>query len=480
MAFPIEEVDNQRQVINEQDSKSKTLKQVVVGEAVNTTVTVSPVDDNAQVEVGCQDKVMRPLQSITDMPTEQRFKRTDSNDFSAYLEGMNWTVDYYSQYLEKGSEPKYHSVDTLFGHQQYKRIVGLVLKVDSELSFNYNDEFSLGEVNGTAKLYSFIRPNIGDVIVADVGDGLRMYFDVVTVRQLSHRKNSAFEIEYRARDYLDNNISRNLIDKSIDTVYFNANLLALGQNPLISQDTSTELATLEQDLHHLTETYYNWFMDEETMSFSVPMGTCDKVYDYTHALFLDRLINNQHYFQYRNVRRQQIDMKNKTREVSIWDALMKRDARILDESPSYFHVIPTCQMRKNRLQWNISYSQYTHVIYPYHINSGRQHQGLLSYAQFTAPAEMQIDVVEDNGINRKYIYPIRTDEDYVFSDYFYRGVERDMSLIERLVWCYLHGKSPCKKRLLQLIQACYRWDDLERYYYVPVLILLGHVILNGG
>ena len=32
---------------------------------------------------------------------------------------------------------------------------------------------------------------------------------------------------------------------------------------------------------------------------------------------------------------------------------------------------------------------------------------------------------------------------------------------------------------MRLLGACTRWDDLDRYYYIPILYLLGHAIVMG-
>jgi hypothetical protein len=76
------------------------------------------------------------------------------------------------------------------------------------------------------------------------------------------------------------------------------------------------------------------------------------------------------------------------------------------------------------------------------------------------------------------IYPVLSDASYVLSSNFYNSTAT-MSLLEVLTWDYINGKSISPTVLVQLISNYAAWGGLERFYYLPiVLILIRSVVRN--
>lgn len=454
----------------QQGQHSKTVKQVALGEKVATTVAFNELDDEKN-DVGCQDDVVRveqPLQSY------QGAEVLGNQGGVLPLEGMKWNVEYYSQILGVDSEPAYHSVDTLYGFQQYRRVLGFTLSVDNPLSFSFSEEYSQSEMQGVARCYPVVKPNVGDTFIAEIGEGRLAQLDVTEVRRLSHLSNSAFEMEYRVRAYLTDEVKEDLLKKTIVTYQFNENGLIQGGEGLLEEGAVSDMATLEKEVHRLIERYFRAFLDEETMSLSVPVRPGIRVYDYMQAKFVDALVDKRVHSKWREVKLQRMDYLNKRRQVSIWDALLERDWMLMDDSATYFNFISKYGLRGSTYQWNMAFSRYDYVIYPYHLDT-LKHVGIREVSQYTQPAELPLFNREDTTLERRLIYRVQTDEDYVFSHYFYLNEVENMSVIEVLVKDYLSNKPVCVKRLLQLIRASYRWDDLDAYYYIPILILLAKV-----
>lgn len=471
MSFFLDDGEENVQLLPDK-AKSKTLPQEIAGLPVKTTVTVTPIEEE-ELEKGCQDYIVRPIETFSSVTGPEVLEGAKGAE--QMMGGMKFIVEYYSQYLAKDGVPQHHSIDTLFGFQQYRRIVKYILRLDSAPSFNYDATTGQGEQMGTGKMPGGIIPNVGDCFIGEVGDGRLALWTIYEVRPLTHLKGTAHEISFKVKDYLTEEVKKDLLDKTIDTYLYNGE----GVNGLVPQEEVHQLGELELILHQLTESYFRWFYDTETASFTVPIGIGKKVHDVFQAKFIDRLIDKQLYQKYRQVKLQRIDMPNKVRQISIWDALIERDWMVMEDSATYFNFILTSRLKGGRFQFNSSHSRYGYIIYPYYLD-GDTPMGIRDISGYTAPAEMPLFEPEDPTINRRWIYHIRSDEDYVFSKYFYLKDQENMSVIERLVWCYLDGKSPCLDRLMQLLRASYRWDDLDRYYYIPVLILLGRVKLQGG
>ena len=61
---------------------------------------------------------------------------------------------------------------------------------------------------------------------------------------------------------------------------------------------------------------------------------------------------------------------------------------------------------------------------------------------------------------------------YVFSSAFYNGFFEDMTKLERLVYNYLNDDVLPIEDVLALTDDVRNWNELDRFYYTPVVILL--------
>lgn len=74
-----------------------------------------------------------------------------------------------------------------------------------------------------------------------------------------------------------------------------------------------------------------------------------------------------------------------------------------------------------------------------------------------------------------------TDDDfYVFSEAFYRQGEPLTSNLERLVLQGMKQEALDKALLLRLCNNAMKWENLERFYYIPVLIALLKVAIRNN
>lgn len=69
------------------------------------------------------------------------------------------------------------------------------------------------------------------------------------------------------------------------------------------------------------------------------------------------------------------------------------------------------------------------------------------------------------------IHKVTIDEYYVLSGEFYNNTAKQ-SLLERAVRDYLEGKAPNIRALLGLCNTYHGWGGLERYYYIPLILML--------
>ena len=467
--FSFEEVVPRRAVV---DDKKKVIVDEKVEISVQEVQTLDPVNHCSQEET-----VKLPLHNNPYLGVEVDSKSEDILNIISFMEGSPWECEYYSQYLGQDDETHAWSKDRSAAFQQYRRIKHFELRVTSPLSYSYDESFKEDELTGTAHVYPVFKPNKGDMFIADIGDGRSGLLEITSVKKLSVRRNTAWEVEYFVRQFLTQEAHEDLKKKTIDTVVCSLERLRMGNSAFVEEQTYSNLANIEMTLDRLIKQYFRHFYDEETCSFTVPLNNGHRTCDIKHNEFLLSLVDTSRYPEYYKVRRIRTDLLDKHKGWSIWDALMNQDWLDLDDAMTKFNVISSMEMRSAEMIWNASFGQYTHFIYPY--KDILSATGVSYHPRFSAPAEIPIYPEEDIKQNRRYIYHVGMDMDYVFSQYFYLEKVDEMSRLELQVYRYLKREALCPQEVMRLLEACSRWDDLDRYYCIPILYLLGHVIVMG-
>lgn len=467
--FSFEEIP-QRHAIAEHHEK------VIKEEEVKITVEkVHPVGETPycdQTEAMKMPVISQPYNGV-----EVDSKSDDILNIISFMEGSPWTVEYYAQYLGKDDESYAWTLDRPAAFQQYRCIKNFELRVTSSLSYSYDESKKEDELTGTAHIYPVMKPNKGDMFIADIGDGRAGLLEITSVKKLSARRNTAWEVDYFVRQFITKEAHDNLKLKTIDTVIFSLERLRMGNGAFIEEEVYGDLARIEETMDRLISQYFRHFYDDETCSFTVPFHNAYRTCDIKHNDFLLSLIDTSRYPEYHKVRRIRTDITDKHKGWSIWDALMNQDWLDLDDAMTKFNIIPRLSMRNAEMVWNGSHSQYNYFVYPY--KDLTQITPVSFTPRFTAPAELPLFIDEDITHNRRYIYHVGMNQDYVFSQYFYLADEEKMSRLELQVFKYLKRQPLCPAEILRLMDASVRWDDLDRYYYIPILYLLAHVIVMG-
>lgn len=92
------------------------------------------------------------------------------------------------------------------------------------------------------------------------------------------------------------------------------------------------------------------------------------------------------------------------------------------------------------------------------------------------------DEIEDFVITPVVIHPYMRDHYYLFSEHFYNQSEllsaKQMSGLEKMVSRMLNKQSVGIDDLMEAVEQFRGWDALEKFYYVPVLVLLAKYTLH--
>jgi hypothetical protein len=98
-------------------------------------------------------------------------KITPLSSLLVHIEGSSWTTDYYSQILGVDEELSPFQPNQPSVYQQYLLVKKYELKLQGSLSISQDPETTAMTVTGNATLYPYLKPNYGDMFIADIGDG---------------------------------------------------------------------------------------------------------------------------------------------------------------------------------------------------------------------------------------------------------------------------------------------------------------------
>lgn len=409
-----------------------------------------------------------------------------------YVEGSKWSVVYYSQILGKDSELQPQDPNLSPVYQQYLRIEDLELRVTSALSFSQDTEVNFSVLEGESTVLPGLKPNKGDMFVADIGDGREAIFVVTEVNSKSFMKDALYSISYEVVDYSDKNTARlqDLENKSVRRTRFVKEFYHYGQNPLITDDEYLARVDLLEAKRQLIQQYFADFMSVEENTLLVP-GQAKPTYDPYLTEYISKLISTDEAPVLGKLRQPNVLGLRQMRMPTIWDCLSTLSYPMVYNCVWKTFLIESRYFRSYAPYSGVYYTSIGYVVAPQDrrtdvdlpydtscnagtgapvVFGGRRYNDIsrllpgtdLTMFDYTAPVDAAIPYVDRITELGGY---------YVFSEAFYRG-EEVSSHLERLVRAMLKMESVDTHMLKILATQALRWENLERFYYIPVILTL--------
>lgn len=408
----------------------------------------------------------------------------------AYLSGMPWPVDYYSQLLGEHSDLRELDPGANAAFQQYTKTVGLELRVDSALSSSYDTEGGITTVNGSAVIVHVV-PNIKDYFIADAGMQEKGLFNVTNVERLTFGRNSAYRIDYTLSSYARDNseLASNLEAKVVSTYHFSKERLAEGLAPVLQEDDYNDSVTLSRRYQETIVRFFRSFFNRATMLLLVPNGSVT-TYDFGLCNFLTMIMDSSEAPEINDISYIPTDNDRYLGQGNLWTALIDRNYDDLSRIHSKACLAPSTYFNhsswlKTAVYWNIAKYVYPVITKDELAIAGLNSPPYTGTADFvTADARMEVSpYLEKNSyqVAEKSVPLIKSvliDDSYVLSQDFYTGGP-NLSVLEILVRDYLKCQQINLKMLSALIQRYPDWPALERFYYGPILILLMKDAIKG-
>ena len=404
-----------------------------------------------------------------------------------FVEGSLWTTDYYSQVIDKDNALAGQDTGQSGVYQQYRVIRKLELKVSSALSWSQDDVSKSMLASGSAHVHSLVIPNNGDMFSADVGDGRQGIFQVTSTEKKSLFKESVYFIEYQLIYFADSDKDRkqDLDSKVVQELFYKRDFLEHGQNPLVTKSDFEAIEELSYKYKELITHYFRWFFSKEFNTLMIP-GQSVRIYDHFLVQFLSSLLNTNEDEHLRYMRILNCDDDYWLKEPTLWSALKTRDNTALQTGIEKTGFVSTKLFASNAMFEGIRYSGLDYVVYP------KDHQpvydSMINNRTFNKTlSDIELDKVPTRGGNLsaiiydqqitldgnqiKAINSVTADDFYVLSQNFYNGLA-NQTVLEVMVRNYFQNEKNDPGALLRLVNSYANWGALERFYYIPLLLVL--------
>lgn len=402
-----------------------------------------------------------------------------------HVEGSSWTVDYYSQVLNTNSALNGQNQTQNPIYQQYKLITGMELKVTSPLTTSQDANSKAMISTGTANVYPFIIPNEGDMFLADIGDGNEGIFKITLSERKSIYKDTIHTIEYQLIDYTNLERIGDLNLKVIDTLVFVKDYLKFGQNPLLQPSDFDLMNQLQDYYFELLSRYFRTFTSKEFRTLLLP-GQAWPVYDHFLTKALLSFFTTYDVPELRTIKILNLDDDDVMDSTTIWDMVIEKNRNLHKYCIRQNYMVSAKLFTQNPMMEGIYHSGIQYVIYPVdpvlEVDSEYGYKFKTQSVETLTESSSQITNLSDLLFDTNYegvtlpatsvIKTVMTDNYYVLSKAFYDRDETKQSELELCLSNYLDSKVIDKKALLSLCSVAHAWNGLERFYYVPILLMI--------
>lgn len=415
-----------------------------------------------------------------------------------FTEGATIVCTYYRQLVDVDDNLMPQQVNRKAPYQQYEKIIGLEMKQQGDLNFSQDEGTKDVTITGTAIMFGGVIPNKGDMFRADLGDGQAGVFTVLTSERLSVRKESQYRIDFQVvGDDKDVDRLKDLEDKTVVTLYFVKDFLNAGKNPLLIDEEYNAYVQLRRVFATMVNEYLRTFFSETCQTLILP-DQAQTTYDPFLAKAVVTLLETTRNPMMRKVTLHNVDQDYGFRTTTVWDS-------ILNVEPSHlWAAAQRMEVRGAEITYNLAsfsgvyWSKINRLVYP--IDHRTDADRVLAPSQPASHAVLNLSGAAVDDFQRliskrdltvaeqgpaqpispvPHIHRITDDEYYVFSRAFYEQKTAEQSQLERLVWSMLNQEDIDVPTLYALVLESQKWDNLERFYLVPVLIALSILVLRG-
>lgn len=384
-----------------------------------------------------------------------------------HIEGSAWTVDYFSQVLGGDEEPAAYDYNQSGTYQQYLYIKRYELKLQGELNTVVDPTDQTVSITGTAVMYPYMKPNYGDAFIADMGDGGAGLFTVIEVEKKSFFKQACYEIQFVLSKYVDQDLEDNLNSKVVKQTEFVKDFMTYGQNPIIATSEKMKYDNLTNQLEDTLNDWLGEFYSNEFRTILVPNGNTP-TYDPFITRMITTVFNSDTYPLIKKIDLLNIDDNNLNYYTDIWTVLVKRELYMLRSCFCEYYTVNSKVLNGNPFLQTAYYAGIKSIIIPK--PEGNLADERIGISGIVTGGMLLGSDVPATGFT---LPTMVNNNDYVFShDFYHDSSSTDMTDIEYMVRDYLNERALNWNKLTMAIESRHEWTHIQRFYAVPVLLLL--------
>ncbi len=410
------------------------------------------------------------------------------------IAGQSWTVDWFSLIRGTDDDNRQFEVDSHPVYQQYKLVKGFELKVTSPLAASQASDSKDMSLKGSANVYGVLIPKEGDCFLADIGDGREGLLSIISTNRLSHYASTVHEVEYQLIQFSSRELRDKLERKVVETAVFHKDFLDTGNSPLLSDEQTELVNRMKEHYGRLITLYFHDFFSRDRKTLLVPNQPM-VTYDPFLVRYLKTILTTDDHPVIRHITEFNVQGDQTMYEFTFWNCLETMDENMLTMSVHQAGLVDVGQFWNGRPTLNsVYYSGVQTIVYPdmapTNVDAGYNNQYdpaltklVRGCARFSELNRLLKNTLSDEPVLELYekdsperapnIKRVTVDDYYVLSEDFYLHTpERRLSKLETLTLAAIKGDAIDLRTLDALCTDAIRWDNVERFYYIPILFTL--------
>lgn len=416
------------------------------------------------------------------------------------MQGSIFPTTWFFQVLGSADAAKPQQLEQDAPWQQYERVNNFETRLQGEFSFSFEEEGGDRVVTGELNTYPLPgrKPNVGDPFLADAGDGRVGHFEVTGVEPLTWMNQTCYAVRFILKARNDAIRMADLEKKTVETFHYVTDFIRFGKNPVLIDSLYDDYRTLFRTSETMIGEYMRLFFSEVSQTLMIP-GQASNCYDpFLVSAVLSILETTEHPLL-RKVSAHNTDAQYAFRTTTIWDALLQMEPSHLHLACHQLGLAPKGVVSTRANYGGVYWAQIDRIMFPMEaredadasrysamsISTTRLEQGPAPVRDFnrlirekdTTSVRIVEQLSEADRVTN--IKDVTVDDYYVFSKAFYEEDAANMSRLEKLVWSVLDQGELDVPILAQLVRQSKYWDKLERFYYVPVLMILSVLAMRG-
>lgn len=376
--------------------------------------------------------------------------------------------------------------DIPLAYGQRRVIRGFELIVNGQLSHKQNTGDSMGfATTGDAVIYGVpgLVPQSGDLFVGQLGTWRNVLFQLNNPERLSPFDESGYSVSFKAIRWLDSASLAQLNGSVIETLYFDRENFRNGLKCLLNDEDVDVMKRLGKAHRRLIATYLRDFFDDVYQTFIIPEQALPS-YDPNITRFVKRMVSVVDTPSITRVTELGVGDDVFSSTPSVLDAILTKDEALLYSCAQKWNLAHINNFYAHPLMHGVYYSGVKWVMTPKDPKYTVRTKNSIPYAgvetvaanvlfkdiDYILPA-LGLDDEETRPTEQVFIHRVLVDDYYIFSKAFYEDTD-GQSMLESMVLDRLNNRPINLKNLADLAEYAQKFNNLERYYYIPIIINL--------